>query len=61
MILLKIFLFILLQHVLWFDKDDLKDACSWSSPPVVLLRDIHSDPLVKYDCKDSAPPLIFQG
>ena len=46
---------------LWLPKDDLKDASSWSSPPLVLLRDIHSDLLVQYDCKDSAPPQLFQG
>jgi hypothetical protein len=27
---------------LWLPKDDLKDASSWSSPPLLLLRDIHS-------------------
>ncbi len=41
---------------LWLPKDDLKDASSWSSPPLVLLRDIHDGLLAKYDCKDSAPP-----
>ena len=41
---------------LWLPKDDLKDPSSWSSPPLVLLRDIHDGLLAKYDCKDSAPP-----
>jgi hypothetical protein len=27
---------------LWLPKDDLKDSSSWSSPPLVLLCDIHS-------------------
>ena len=46
---------------LWLPKDDLKDSSSWSSPPIVILRDIHSDLLVKYDCKDSAPPPALPG
>ena len=41
---------------LWLTKDDLKDSPSWSSPPIVLLRDIHNDLLVNYDYKDSVPP-----
>ena len=41
---------------LWLSKDDLKDSSSWSSPPFVFLHDIHNDLLVKYNCKDSAPP-----
>ena len=72
MILLKMFLFILLHHtwylvpwigdfsqtrqVLWFPKDDLKDPSTWSSPPFVLLRDIHDGLLTKYDFKDTVPP-----
>ena len=27
---------------LWLPKDDLRDSSSWSSPPLLLLRDIHS-------------------
>ena len=46
---------------LWLPKDDLKDSSSWSSPPIVILRDIHSDLLVKYDCKDRAPPRAQPG
>jgi hypothetical protein len=30
------------RHGLWLPKDDLKDVSSWSSPPLLLLRDIHS-------------------
>ena len=40
---------------LWLSKDDLKDSSSWSSSPLVILRDIHNDLLAKYDCKDSTP------
>ena len=46
---------------LWLPKDDLKDSSSWSSPPLVLLRDIHNGLLVNYDCKDSAPPPAQPG
>jgi hypothetical protein len=37
---------------LWLPKDDLKDASSWSSPPLLLLRDIHSRLLTQYECKE---------
>jgi hypothetical protein len=37
---------------LWLSKDDLRDSSSWSSPPLVLLRDIHSKLLTQYDCKE---------
>ena len=37
-------------------KDDLQDSDSWSSPPLVLLRDIYNGLLVNYDCKDTDPP-----
>ena len=30
------------RQELWLPKDDLRDSSSWSSPPLVLLRDIHS-------------------
>ena len=33
----------------------LQDSSSWSSPPLVLLRDIHNGLLANYDFKDSAP------
>ena len=46
---------------LWLPKDDLKDPSAWSSPPLVLLRDIHNGLLAKYDCKDSAPPPAQPG
>jgi hypothetical protein len=37
---------------LWLPKDDLRDSSSWTSPPLVLLRDIHSKFLTQYDCKE---------
>ena len=46
---------------LWLPKDDLKDPSVWSSPPLVLLRDIHDGLLAKYDCKHSAPPPAQPG
>ncbi len=42
-------------------KDDLKDSSTWSSPPRVLLRDIHDGLLVQYDCKDSVSPPAHPG
>ena len=52
--LLKMLNFILLLHAvtwlgafsqerqsLWLPKDNLKDSSTWSSPPLVLLHDIH--------------------
>ncbi len=30
------------RQKLWLTKDDLRDLSSWSSPPLLLLRDIHS-------------------
>ena len=37
---------------MWLPKDDLQDSSSWSSPPLLLLRDIHSNLLTQYDCKE---------
>ncbi len=37
---------------MWLPKDDLRDSSSWSSPPIVHLRDIHSKLLHQYDCKE---------
>ncbi len=37
---------------LWLPKDDLRDSSSWSSPPLMLLRDIHSKLIDHYDCKE---------
>ena len=44
------------RQSLWLSKDNLKDSSTWSSPPLVLLHDIHDSLLAKYDCKDSVPP-----
>jgi hypothetical protein len=44
------------RQVMWLPKDDHQDSSSLSSPPLVLLRDIHNGLLAKYDSKDSAPP-----
>ena len=37
-------------------KDALRDSSSWSSPPLLLLRDIHSKLLTQYDCKEVCAP-----
>ena len=37
---------------LWLSKDDLRDSSSWSSPPLLLLREIHAKLLTQYDCKE---------
>jgi hypothetical protein len=37
---------------LWLPQDDLRDSFSWSSPPLMLLRDIHSKILGQYGCKE---------
>jgi hypothetical protein len=41
---------------LWFPKDDLRDSSSWSSPPFLLLRDIHGKLLGQYDYKEVCAP-----
>ncbi len=33
-------------------KDDLRDSSSWSSPPLLILRDIHSKFLIQYEYKE---------
>ena len=40
------------RQELWLPKDDLRDSSSWSSPPLVLLCDIHSKLLAQYNCKE---------
>ncbi len=40
------------RQKLWLPKDDLRDSSSWTSSPLVLLRDIHSRLLTQYDCKE---------
>ena len=41
---------------MWFPEDDLRDSSSWSSDPLLLLRDIHSNLLTQYDCKEVCTP-----
>jgi hypothetical protein len=46
---------------LWLPQNDLGDSSSWSSPPLVLLRDIHSKLLTQYDCKEVCALSQSQG
>ena len=62
-VLLKMLLFILLHHALsqerqelCLPKVDLRDSSSWSSPPLVLLRDLHTKLITQYDCKEVCAP-----
>ncbi len=49
----KLLLFIIINKLkLWLPKDDLRDSSSWASPPLVLLRDIHSNLITQYDYKE---------
>jgi hypothetical protein len=49
------------RQELWLPKDDLRDSSSWSSPPLVLLRDIHSKLLTQFDCKEVCSSSPSQG
>jgi hypothetical protein len=44
------------RQELWLPKDDLRHSSSWSSPPFMLLRDIHSKLIDQYDCKEVCAP-----
>ena len=44
------------RQAVWLHTDDLRDSSSWSSPPLLLLRDIHSKLLTQYDCKEVCAP-----
>ncbi len=44
------------RQVLWLSKDDLQDSSSWSSSPLLLLRDNHSNRLTQYNCNESCVP-----
>jgi hypothetical protein len=46
---------------LWLPKDDLRNSSSWSSPPLLLLRDIHSKLLSDYNCKEGCAPSQSQA
>ncbi len=41
---------------MWLTKDHLRDSSSWTSPPLVLLRDIHSKFLTQYESKEVCTP-----
>ncbi len=49
------------RQELWLPKDDLRDSSSWSSPPFMFLRDIHSKLIDQYDCKEVCVPSPSQG
>jgi hypothetical protein len=49
------------RQELWLPIDDLRDSSSWSSPPLMLLRDIHSKIIDQYDCKEVCVPSPSQG
>jgi hypothetical protein len=49
------------RQELWLPKDDLRDSSSWSSPPLVLLRDIHGTLISQYDCKEVCATSQSQG
>ncbi len=42
-------------------KDELRDSSSWSSSPLVLLRDIHANLIAQYDCKEVCAPSQSQA
>ena len=44
------------RQKLWLPKDDLRDSSWWASPPLMLLRDIHSKLLNHFDCKEVCVP-----
>jgi hypothetical protein len=49
------------RQELWLPKDDLRDSSSWSSPPFVLLRNIHANLISQYDCKEVCAPSQSQA
>jgi hypothetical protein len=52
------------RQELWLPKDDLRDSSSWSSLPLMLLRDINSKFIDQYDCKEvcvSSPSQVNAG
>jgi hypothetical protein len=48
------------RQELWLPKDDPRDSSSWSSPPLMFLRDIHSKLIDQYDCKEVCAPSLSQ-
>jgi hypothetical protein len=49
------------RQELWLPKYDLRDSSSWSSPPLMILRDIHSKFIDQYDCKEVCVPSPSHG
>jgi hypothetical protein len=52
------------RQELWLSEDDLRDSSSWSSSPLMFLRDIHSKLLNQFDCKEvcvSSPSQVNTG
>jgi hypothetical protein len=49
------------RHDLWLPKSVLQDSSSWSSTPLLLLRDIHSKLLADYGCKEVCAPSQSQA
>ena len=49
------------RQEVWLSKDNLRDSSSWSSPPLVLLRDLHTKLISQYDCKEVCAPSQSQG
>ena len=39
-----------------YNRNTLRDSSSWSSPPLMLLRDIHSKLITQYDSKEVCAP-----
>jgi hypothetical protein len=46
---------------LWLPKDVLQDSSSWSSSPLLLLRDIHSELLTQFNCKEGCAPALSRA
>ena len=46
------------RQFLWLPQDDVQDSSSWSSPPLVLLRNIYSD-LLGVSQQQEAGPLFL--
>jgi hypothetical protein len=44
------------RQELWLTKDDLRNSSSWSSPPLMFLRDIHYKLLNQFDWKEVCVP-----
>ncbi len=49
------------RQELWLPKDNLRDSSSWSSPPLLLLRDLHTKLISQYDYKEVCAPSQSNG